>query len=103
MTDSWRIITHLYNTLLYIRNNYSCILYYWYIYRSALTYRKHQAPVTSVAVLENSHSIVSGADNGTVHVWRVDYEDNPSGGGGGGRSSDVMGDGPLRGSTELSK
>ena len=67
-----------------------------------MTYRKHQAPVTSVAVLENSHSIVSGADNGTVHVWRVDYDDSTSGGGGG-RSSDVVGEGPLRGSTELSK
>ena len=66
-----------------------------------MTYRKHQAPVTSVAVLENSHSIVSGADNGTVHVWRVDYDDTTSGGGG--RSSDVVGEGPLRGSTELSK
>lgn len=28
--------------------------------------------MTSVAVLENSHSVASASEDGSVHVWRVD-------------------------------
>ncbi len=41
--------------------------------RSAYTYRRHQGAVTCVSVLENSHTVVSGSDDGAVHAWRLDH------------------------------
>jgi len=38
---------------------------------SAYTYTGHKAAVTDVCVIENSHTVVSGAADGSVHVWRV--------------------------------
>lgn len=37
-----------------------------------MTYRKHGSGVTALCVLENSHTVVSGSDDSSIHVWRVD-------------------------------
>lgn len=46
---------------------------------SSITYTGHsdgliqnQARINDLAMIEGSHSVVSGASNGSVHVWRVD-------------------------------
>jgi phosphoinositide-3-kinase, regulatory subunit 4 len=39
--------------------------------RSRLTYSQG-GRISSIAILENSHSVVSGSDNGSLHVYRVD-------------------------------
>lgn len=41
-------------------------------FQSRLTYASQGGKITSVASTSDSH-IVSGSDNGTVHVWRVEY------------------------------
>jgi len=41
-------------------------------FQSRLTYASQGGRITSVASTYDSH-IVSGSDNGTVHVWRVEY------------------------------
>ena len=40
--------------------------------RSAFTYTGHKGSVLGACVLENSHSIASCSDDGSLHVWRVD-------------------------------
>ena len=42
--------------------------------RSKFTYR-HASPVLDICAIENSHSMASAAQDGTIHVWRVDAED----------------------------
>lgn len=49
------------------------------ILESSLTYSGHSKGaghayprINDVAIVENSHSVVSGASDGTVHAWRVD-------------------------------
>lgn len=40
--------------------------------RSAMTYTKHAGAVIDAVYIENSHSIATSSDDGSVHVWRVD-------------------------------
>jgi WD40 repeat protein len=44
--------------------------------KSTLTYTKHSGVVTDVVSIENSHSVASCSDDGSVHVWRVDIASN---------------------------
>jgi phosphoinositide-3-kinase regulatory subunit 4 len=44
--------------------------------RSAYTYLGHRGSVLGVCCLENSHSVATCADDGSLHVWRVDMS-NP--------------------------
>jgi len=46
--------------------------------KSSLTYEKHKGKILDVAMVENSHSVASCSDDGTIHVWRVDLECNKS-------------------------
>jgi hypothetical protein len=39
--------------------------------KSALTYEQ-RSPVTDLCVIENTHSIASCSENGSIHVWRVE-------------------------------
>ena len=41
-------------------------------YRSSVTYSGHNGRVMDVTTVENSHSVATCSDDGTVHVWRVD-------------------------------
>jgi len=52
--------------------------------QSSLTYSDHnsvgaQTRINDACILENSHSIVSGASDGSVHVWRVDMATSSKG------------------------
>ena len=40
--------------------------------KSALTYVAHKSKVLDCCLLDNTHSVASCAENGTIHVWRVD-------------------------------
>lgn len=40
--------------------------------RSSLTYAMHTGRLTDVATIENSHSVATACEDGSVHVWRVD-------------------------------
>ena len=40
---------------------------------SRVTYAGQGGRVTSLTIVDNSHSVVSASDNGSLHVWRVDY------------------------------
>eukprot|EP01035_Chromulina_nebulosa_P016924 gene16924-22415_t len=40
--------------------------------RSVATYNKHTGAVLDVVTIDNSHSVASASDDGTLHVWRVD-------------------------------
>ena len=40
--------------------------------RSALTYAMHTGRLTDVTTIENSHSVATACENGSIHVWRVD-------------------------------
>ncbi|CAM9452987.1 unnamed protein product, partial [Ectocarpus fasciculatus] len=40
--------------------------------RSALTYAMHTGRLTDVTTIENSHSVATSCEDGSVHVWRVD-------------------------------
>jgi WD40 repeat protein len=42
--------------------------------RSTLTYATHKGKVLDVCVCENTHSVATCSDDGSVHVWRVDVE-----------------------------
>jgi phosphoinositide-3-kinase regulatory subunit 4 len=46
--------------------------------RSAYTYDGHKGAVLATAVLENSHTVASAADDGSIHVWRVDFAGSSS-------------------------
>lgn len=39
--------------------------------KSALTYDQ-RSPVTDLCVIENTHSIASSSENGSIHIWRVE-------------------------------
>lgn len=42
------------------------------LYRSAMTYSKQGGCIFDAVMVENSHSVATCSENGTVHVWRVD-------------------------------
>lgn len=41
--------------------------------RSRATYSSQGGKIKSLAILENSHSIAAGSDNGSIHIFRVEY------------------------------
>jgi phosphoinositide-3-kinase, regulatory subunit 4 len=45
-----------------------------------MTYSKHGGKVLDAVVLENSHSVATSSESGSIHVWRVDSSSsgNPS-------------------------
>jgi phosphoinositide-3-kinase regulatory subunit 4 len=49
--------------------------------RSCHTYDGHRGAITGVAVLENSHTVASCSDDGSIHVWRVDVATSAPGSG----------------------
>ena len=61
--------------------------------RSVLTYNKHAGAVTDAVSIENSHSVATSSDDGSVHVWRVDVSS------GGNTQSDPYGGANDDGST----
>ena len=46
--------------------------------KSALTYRRHKGKIIDMTMVENSHSVATCSDDGSIHVWRVDLECNDS-------------------------
>jgi phosphoinositide-3-kinase regulatory subunit 4 len=52
------------------------IIEYFLCDRSAYTYVGHRGAVLGACVLENSHTVASCSDDGSLHVWRVDMS-NP--------------------------
>ena len=44
--------------------------------KSALTYTKHKGKILDLTMIENSHSVATCSDDGSIHVWRVDLESN---------------------------
>jgi phosphoinositide-3-kinase regulatory subunit 4 len=40
--------------------------------RSRLTYSSQGGKITSIAMCENSHSIVSSSDSGSIHVFKIE-------------------------------
>lgn len=40
--------------------------------RSRLTYSSQGGKITSIAICDNSHSIASGSDSGSVHVYKIE-------------------------------
>ncbi|KAL6072824.1 Serine/threonine-protein kinase, variant 2 [Balamuthia mandrillaris] len=41
--------------------------------RSRLTYSAQGGKVTSIAICENTHTVASGSDNGSIHLFNVEY------------------------------
>jgi hypothetical protein len=39
--------------------------------KPAAVYTGHGAPITCLAMIDNTTSVASAASNGTVHVWKV--------------------------------
>ena len=66
----YNLILKIYNNIIILYSMFLCLS------RSSLTYKQHRAPVTAVAILENSHSVVTGSEDGCIHVWRVDATHN---------------------------
>lgn len=44
--------------------------------RSSLTYSQHKGALTDITTIENSHSVATASEDGSVHVWRVDVVAN---------------------------
>ena len=40
--------------------------------KSSLTYSEHRSPVGDLCIVENTHSIASCSDSGSIHLWRVE-------------------------------
>lgn len=40
--------------------------------RSSATYSKHKGSILDVCHIENSHTVATASDDGSIHVWRVD-------------------------------
>eukprot|EP01041_Mallomonas_annulata_P005779 gene5779-11677_t len=49
--------------------------------RSSMTYTGHEGKVMDIVAIENSHSMASCSDDGSIHVWRVDLGGSGSGSG----------------------
>lgn len=40
--------------------------------RSSMTYSQHRGSVVDAIVIENTHSVATSSEDGSIHVWRVD-------------------------------